>query len=61
MTEPARFRCFKCTMSFRIQTPGERAQRHVCPEEGCYLRFWSAKDAGESTVKIGIYPEELAA
>jgi hypothetical protein len=55
--EPARFRCFRCAVSYRIEQPDPRAERLMCAE--CMMRFWSAKSG--NVVQVGIYPAELVA
>jgi hypothetical protein len=60
MPEPSRFVCYRCSVSFRIEQPHSSADRHVCPEAGCHLRFWSAGDPYTRRVRVGVYPDELA-
>lgn len=57
MDEPARYCCYRCRVSYRIEEPDVRAERMRCPE--CRLAFWSAAPGG-SPVRVGIYPTELA-
>jgi len=55
--EPARFRCFRCRVNYRIEEPQPRAERRRCPE--CRLAFWSLP-IRNSRCAVGIYPTELA-
>lgn len=60
MPEPSRFVCWRCSIAFRIEQPHGLADRHICPEAGCGMRFWSATDLYTRKVKVGVYPDALA-
>jgi hypothetical protein len=60
MSDPGRYRCERCRMSFRI---GERPREAAVSRCGvCKLLFWHADRYGDSSfrVTVGITPAELA-
>ena len=58
MTEDGRYVCWRCRVSYRLAMPAGNAERLRCPEAGCAMAFWAAKERG--VIKIGVYPDELA-
>lgn len=61
MTQPARYNCWRCAMSFRIEERSGGAKGAVCPD--CWMRFWHAGTAGTvgrggGRVVVGIDPAD---
>jgi hypothetical protein len=54
-----RYRCARCTMSFRIGAAPVRAERLRCPD--CKCDFWSVSGDGHGPVVCGMEPAERSA
>lgn len=56
--EMKRWKCYRCTMSFRIGKPDGRPSDDAITRCECGQRFWHVRpDQGKA--KVGIFPEDL--
>jgi hypothetical protein len=58
MSEPGRYHCAQCTLTFRIEDRPRKAAVTRCLT--CRLVFWHGQPAGVGYVVVGITPAELA-
>ncbi len=56
MTE--RFRCDRCTMSFRMELPRYREKWTRCAEPGCGRRFWHVARPSQGDFICGVDPND---